>query len=57
MERNDVLIMIGLVAGILIFVDFKPPMNVLDTAIVALAAIWILLTVIKWIRKSKDKPE
>ncbi|MCF2943180.1 hypothetical protein [Paenibacillus tarimensis] len=55
MERNDVLIMIGLIAGILLFVDFKPPMNVLDTAIVALAALWALLTIIKWFRKPKKK--
>ncbi len=54
MNKSDLFTLLAIAAAIILFVDFTPPMQVLDAVIVFLAAVWAVLTVAKWVRKPKD---
>jgi divalent metal cation (Fe/Co/Zn/Cd) transporter len=53
-NKSDIFTLLAIAAAIILFVDFTPPMQVLDAVIVFLAAVWAVLTVYKWVRKPKD---
>jgi len=55
--KSDLFTLLAIAAAILLFVDFTPPMQVLDAVIVFLAVVWAVLTIAKWLRKSRDGDE
>jgi hypothetical protein len=54
LNKSDLFTLLAIAAAIILFVDFTPPMQVLDAVIVFLAAVWAVLTVAKWVRKPRD---
>jgi len=51
LKKSDLFTLVAIAAAIILFVDFTPPMQVLDAVIVFLAVVWAVLTVAKWLRK------